>query len=108
MTEPKQQIADLENEGVQYSAVKINKPREMVFTDEFISKVITKVRVQSIHLYTEDGKSPYATLEYYDTKDTEEEKELVILIGEGPTMGHSLRMILDSLAELLGMDPDEI
>jgi hypothetical protein len=84
------------------------KAREEVFLDEFIGVVIRVMRLDGFecviaHDLPPEERVTFNLQGYNPTDDTEYNFE-----GQGPSMGHALRTILDQIADKFGLDRESI
>lgn len=86
------------------SFVAPEKPREVVFVDEFLGRVISIVKVRELRLETPARPATPKITFKADDPQTDESFEL---IGEGPSIGHCLRSILDQLNERIPLGGDD-
>ena len=97
-------MSNLEDNESTHHVVPNAKPREQVFLDEFISKVIRLMRVDGFecvmaHDLPAEERVTFSLAGYNPTNESEYNFE-----GKGPTMGHALRSILDQIADTFGLE----
>lgn len=105
-------MADLHDvsEGDQYFQLPVNKPRHIVFVDEAIGKLVRVARVYKISVLTPDTEeaSPSVSVELGNPDDSSD-AGVKFFVGQGPTVGHALRDMLDQVNEVfpLGGEYDD-
>ncbi|NDC36960.1 MAG: hypothetical protein EBZ48_02790 [Proteobacteria bacterium] len=101
-------MSNLEDSESAHEAIPTARPRERVFLDEFISKVIHLMRVDDFHCVMAhdlpaEERVTFSLSGYNPTDESEYDFE-----GKGPTIGHALRDILDQVAVVFGLEKEAL